>query len=143
MHDSASARGRPEHRRASDVMEVLLAIAPDPELDPEAAERVIRRLRSEISDLDVESLHAGSHAPAPDTAKGADAVTTGAIVVALSATGGVFTALIETVRDHLARSSARHRVSLTIDGDTLELERASATERRELIDAYIRRHAGS
>lgn len=62
--------------------------------------------------------------------------------MALSASGGVLTALVGTLRDWLGRSSARHRVSLTIDGDTIDLERASEAERRELIDAYIRRHTG-
>ena len=122
------------------MTEVLLAVVPDPELDLEAGERVARRLRAEIADLDVESVRFGPGVPPPDAAKGADAVTLGAIVVALSASGGVLTALIETVRDWLARSSTRHRVSVTIDGDTIELERASDTERRDLIDAYIRRH---
>ena len=102
-----------------------------------------RRLRAEIAELDVDSVCLAPSAPAPDTAKGADAVTLGAVVVALSASGGVFTALIDTVRDWLARSSARHRVSLTIDSDTIELQRASDAERRALIDAYIRRHSGS
>ncbi|MER5925460.1 effector-associated constant component EACC1 [Streptomyces mirabilis] len=127
----------------ADVMQVLLVVTPDLEVDPEAAERVTRRLRSEIADLNVESVRPGPSAPTPDAAKGTDAVTVGAIIVALSASGGVFTALVETVRDWLERSSARHRVSLTIDGDTIELERASNSERRELIDAYIRRHTGS
>ncbi|MDV9168555.1 hypothetical protein R6V09_00130 [Streptomyces sp. W16] len=123
-------------------MKVLLIIAPDPELGLEAAERLARQLRVEIAELDVESVHSGPGAPAPDGAKGAEAVAVGAVVVALSASGGVFTALIEAVRDWLGRSSARHRVSLTIDGDTIELERASDAERRELVDAYVRRHTG-
>ncbi|MFF3324544.1 hypothetical protein [Streptomyces sp. NPDC002889] len=131
------------HRWEGDLLNVLLAILPDPELDQEVAERLARQLRSEIIELDVESVCPASHAPVPDGAKGTDAVTLGAIVVALSASGGVFTALVETVRDWLGRSSARHRVSLTIDGDTIELERASVAERRDLIDAYIRRHTDS
>lgn len=143
MQDDASAERRPADQRVGKVMEVLLVVAPDPELDPEAGERVTRRLRAEIADLDVESVRPGPSAPAPAAAKGTDAVALGAVIVALSASGGVFTALVETVRDWLARSSARHRVSLTIDGDTIELERVSAAERRDLIDAYIRRHTGS
>jgi hypothetical protein len=139
MQDSPS-NNRPANRRTADATEVLVAVVPDPELDLEAGERVARRLKAEISDLDVESVHPGPGVPAPDAAKGSDTVTLGAIVVALSASGGVLTALVETVRDWLARSSGRHRVSLTIDGDTIELERASDAERRDLIDAYIRRH---
>lgn len=129
--------------RSAGVVEVLLVIAPDPELDTEAAERPVRQLRAEIARLDVDSVRSGPANVAPDGAKGTDPVTLGAIVVALSASGGVFNALVETVRDWLGRSSARHRVSVTIDGDTIELDRASDAERRDLIDAYIRRHTGS
>ena len=125
-----------------DVVNVRLRVASEPELDPEVAERLTRQLRAEIADLDVESVGPAAVGTAPDGAKGADAVTVGAVVVALSASGGVLTALVEMLHDWLGRQSARHRISLTIDGDTIELERASADERRELIDAYIRRHTG-
>ncbi|WP_405933704.1 hypothetical protein [Streptomyces sp. NBC_00827] len=124
------------------MVNVLLLIAPDPELDLEAGERLARQLRSEISELDVESVRPGPGGTGPDGAKGTDPLTLGAVVVALSTSGGVFTSLVETLCDWLGRSSARHRVSLTIDGDTIELERASAAERRDLVDAYIRRHTG-
>lgn len=123
-------------------MQVLLSIAFDPELDSEPAERLVRQLRAEISELDVESVGPAPAGTPPDGAKGTDAVALGAVVVALSASGGVFTSLIETLREWLGRHSARHRISLTIDGDTIELDRASAAERRALIDAYVRRHTG-
>jgi hypothetical protein len=64
----------------------------------------------------------------------------GALVVALSASGGVFTALIETLRDWLARHGGRHRVSVTIDGDTIELDAASTGQQGQLVEAYLRRH---
>ncbi|MDF2267755.1 hypothetical protein P2Q00_20275 [Streptomyces coacervatus] len=124
------------------VLQVLLSIGFDPEVDPEPAERLTRQLRAEIAELDIESVGPARAGSGPNGAKGADVVTLGAVVVALSASGGVFTALIETLRDWLGRHSARHRVSLTIDGDTIELERASAAERRDLVDAYVRRHTG-
>lgn len=119
--------------------DVRLVFTPDPEFDPEAAERLARRLRAEIAALDVESVRSEPGGPAPEGAKGGDVVTVGALVVAL-ASGGVFTALIDTVRDWLGRSSARHRVSVTIDGDTIELERATDAERSTLVEAYVRRH---
>lgn len=123
-------------------MDVRLLIALDPEQDPEAGERAARVLRAEIAELgNVEAVHAVLGGMAPEGAKGPDAVTAGALVVALAASGGVFTALVETVRDWLGRQSARHRVCVTIDGDTIEMEKASAAERRDLVDAYIRRHA--
>ncbi|NNN35534.1 hypothetical protein HLK59_35255 [Streptomyces sp. S3(2020)] len=130
--DAAAATGR--------MVDVRVDLAADPEFGAEAGERAARQLRSELSELEVESVRVLAGGPAPDGAKGADALTIGAVVVALSASGGVFTSLVETVRDWLGRSAARHRVSLTIDGDTIELERATAEERRALVEAYVRRH---
>ncbi|WP_405817054.1 hypothetical protein OG241_20925 [Streptomyces sp. NBC_01390] len=142
MGNHAAARPGRTGRQLDGVVDVLVAVAPDPELDAEAGERTARQLRAEIAELDIESVRAVAAGPAPDGAKGADAVTVGAIVVAVSASGGLLTTLVGTVRDWLSRSAARHRVSLTIDGDTIDLERATADERRELIEAYIRRHTG-
>ncbi|MFF0010799.1 hypothetical protein [Streptomyces sp. NPDC005374] len=127
---------------ADGSVDVQLVVVPDPELDPEAGERVARRLRAEVAALDVESVRFKADSPVPPGAKGADAVTVGAIVVAFGASGGVFTALIDTVRDWLGRSSARHRVKVTIGDDSIELERATDAERQALIEAYIRRHTG-
>jgi len=127
---------------AGDVVSVLLVLKPDPELDSEAGERLTRQLRAELAELDIESVGFASSGAAPDGAKGTDPVTLGAIIVALSVSGGVFTALIETLRDWLGRYSRRHRISVTIDGDTLELERATAGQQRALVDAYLRRHSG-
>ncbi|MFE0631593.1 hypothetical protein ACFW3D_32145 [Streptomyces sp. NPDC058864] len=142
MQDDVSAGGAEAACRAADVVDVLLVVASDPDHDPEVVERLVRGLRAEVVELDVESVRPAPISAIPQGAKGSDPVTFGAIVVALSASGGVFSGLVETVRDWLSRHSARHRISLTIDGDTIELERASEAERRDLIDAYIRRHTG-
>ncbi|MFI9811942.1 effector-associated constant component EACC1 [Saccharothrix variisporea] len=120
---------------------VLLVVEPDPDVDPDSADRLARRLRAEVAQLDVDTRLAVD-GPVPEGAKGVDAATLGAVVVSLSAAGGVFPLVIETVRDWLARQAARHRVSVTIDGDTIALERASADERRVLVDAFVQRHSG-
>ena len=126
---------------AGDIVNLLLVLEPDPELDPEACERLTRQLCSELAELDVESVGLAAGGTVPDGAKGTDPVTLGAVIVALSASGGVFTGLIDTLRDWLGRHAGRHRISVTIDGDTIELERASAAQQRELVDAYVRRHS--
>ncbi|HEU0288138.1 MAG TPA: hypothetical protein VFR22_13905, partial [Nocardioidaceae bacterium] len=76
----------------------------------------------------------------PEGAKGADPYSIGALLVTLSAAGGVFSLLIETARDWLGRQAAADKISVTIDGDTLVLEKTSKKERGALIEAYIRRH---
>jgi hypothetical protein len=119
---------------------VHLTLEPDLELDPEESERLTRQLRAELAELDVESVDAPVVGMVPEGAKG-DPVAAGALLVALSAPGGVLVALIETVRDFLARHSASHRIVVTIGGDTIELDRASAAQESELVDAFVRRHA--
>jgi len=124
----------------SDVVAVRLTLEPDSRLDPEAYERLTRQLRRELRELDVESVRLVTAGTAPDGAKG-DPITMGALVVALSASGGVFTTLIAALRDWLGRRSGSHRIRVTIDGDTIELERASAELESELVDAFARRHS--
>src|SRR6266511_743586 len=91
--------GEHDDPAAGSFLTVHVALVPDPELGDEACERLARRLRAEVAELDVESVQSLEGKAAPDGAKGADPVTVGALVVALSASGGVFTALIDTLRD--------------------------------------------
>ncbi|SFC54376.1 effector-associated constant component EACC1 [Streptomyces aidingensis] len=128
---------------AAGPMTVRLAVAPDPALGLDAGEteRLTGRLRAELLELEVASVETEPAGELPDGAGAGDPVTVGAVVVALGAGGGAFVGLVEMVRDWLGRQAARHRISLTVDGDTIELERASEEERRELISAYIHRHS--
>jgi hypothetical protein len=143
MSDTAISRAEWGEDVGSDrVVSLRLVVKPDPDADPEAGDQLARRLCAEIAELDVESVSLAADGIAPDGAKGADAVTLGALAVALSASGGVFTGLIQTLRDWLGRQSARHRISVTIDGDTIELERASTGQQQALVDAYVERHTG-
>jgi hypothetical protein len=139
--DNGGAMSVDERNVTANAMSLLLVVVPDPELDGEASERLTRQLRAEIAKLDVESVGLATGGGVPDGAKAADPVTVGAIVVALSASGGVFHALVETLRDWLARHGRAHRISMTIDGDSIEVDRASAEQQRALVDAFVRRHS--
>jgi hypothetical protein len=122
------------------VLNVTLTVHPDPESDPAAEERLLRALRAELLDLDVESVEFQKGA-APEGAKSSDVVTLGAMIVALSASGGVLTTLVEVLRDWLGRRAGRYKISVTIDGDPLELERATAEQQQAIVLAYIERHS--
>ena len=58
----------------------------------------------------------------------------------LSAGGGVFVTVIATIRDWLGRRAGGHKITITVDGDTLELEQRDPAERAELIETFVRRH---
>ncbi len=130
-------RGTPD---SGDTVRVHVTFEPGSETDPDRHERLTRQLRSELAGLDVESVETAAAGTAPAGAKG-DPVTIGALVVALSASNGVFTALIGAMRDWLNRGSGNGRIVVTIDGDTIEIERASAKQKAELMSAFMRRHS--
>lgn len=119
--------------------DLLLVLEPEPDIEPDEVERAARLLRAELQESDIESVASVTSEDAPEGAKG-DPVSLGALLITLSATGGVVTTLIWTARDWLTRNTTARRISVTIDGDTIVLEKASAQERSALIDAYIRRH---
>ena len=122
-------------------LELLVALEPEPGSDAEEVERLGRQLRSELRELDVDDVRAVDGAsPPPSGAKGVDAASLTQLLVTLSGAGGVVATVVATVRDWLGRRSAGHKVSVTIDGDTLELDSATAAERAELIDSFVRRH---
>lgn len=117
-----------------------MTLEPAADVEPADAERLGRQLRDELRELDVESVQAGSAGEAPPGSKGVDAAMVTEWVVTLGASGGAFALVIGTVRDWLSRRRGAHKVTVTIDGDTLELEAASPQERAELVSAFVRRH---
>lgn len=121
---------------------LLLRLGPEAGTDAEEVDHLTRRLRAEIAELDVEAVTAATGVASPDGAKSADPVTIGALVVALSASGGVLTTLLGVLNDWLTRRAARHRITVTIDGDSIVLERATQQEQRDLVAAFARRHSG-
>jgi hypothetical protein len=120
--------------------QLLVALAPEPDADADEVDRLARQLRSELRDLDVGEVTETGGRPAPEGAKGADAASVGEWLVTLSAGGGVFVSVIAALREWLGRRQGAHRVTVTLDGDTLELSSASSAEQTRLIEAFLREH---
>lgn len=136
------ARGNKLNKGPGDVsvIDVRVVLRTEPATDGEARERLLRGLRRELAELEIEGMRSVLDGSAPTGAKAADPVTIGAIVVAMSASGGVLPAVVATIRDWLGRHADRHRIAVTIDGDTIELANASTEQRQELVEAFVRRH---
>ena len=124
---------------ATQQLEVLLVLEPEAGADPEEVERLGRQLGAALRELDVGDVSAVPDGAAPEGAKG-DVVSLAQWLVTLSGTGGVIATLVATVKDWLNRRSGAQKISISIGGDTLELERATAAERAELIDTFVGRH---
>ena len=125
-----------------DPRNLLIELQLDPDADSREAERFGRQLRAELAQLDVDAVSPMVSADVAQGAKGAG-VNWGSLLVTLSAAAGVVTSVIAVAQDWLARHSAAQSIKITIDNDTIELGRASAQEREELISAWVRRHSGT
>ena len=121
-------------------MELLVALEPEAGADAEETDLLGRSLRRELRALDVDEVTPVPAGAAPHGSKGIDAASATELLVTLSASGGVFAMVVGTVKDWLARRSGHHKITLSIDGDTLQLDSASPEERVELIDTFVRRH---
>jgi len=120
--------------------ELLVLLEPEIGVEDDERERLARQLRSELSELDIESLTAVGGSPAPAGSKGAEAFAWGDLLITLSAGGGVFTAVLATVQDWLGRHRGAHTVKVVMEGDTLELSGASTAEQAEIVRAFVGRH---
>jgi hypothetical protein len=126
----------------NDQRNLLLVLELEPEAGSDDAERLGRQLRSDLSQLDVEAVKPAVVTDVPEGAKGG-AVDWGSLLVTLSASGGVFASVIAMAKGWLAQHGAAQRIRITIDNDTIVLDRASAQERDELIGAWVRKHSVS
>lgn len=126
--------------QAPPVRQLTVVVEAESDADPAELDQLVRRLHTELRNTDVEDIEPVSSEQVPPGAKGADPASIGALLVTLSAAGGVFSMLIQTTRDWLGRQATADKISVTIDGDTLVLEKSSEAERTALVEAYIRRH---
>ena len=123
-----------------DQRDLLLVLELEPEADADEAERLGRQLRRDLTQLDVEAVKPATLTDVPEGAKGG-AVDWGSLLVTFSAAGGVFTTVIAMAQDWLDQHSAAQRIKMTIDNDTIVLDRASEREREQLIGTWVRRHS--
>jgi hypothetical protein len=121
-------------------VELRVVLEPDPDTDPEHRERLARQLRNELRALDVDDVSAVDGAAPPQGAKSGVTSSLTELLVTLSSGGGVVVTVVATIREWLSRRAGADKVSITIEGDTLELSSATPVERAELIETFVRRH---
>lgn len=120
-----------------DVRWVEIVVLGEDEFDAERVDRLARQLRSEFDEREFDTLPVT--ADAPGNSKG-DAVTYGAIAVAMGGAGGMIPSLISVLRDWLARRTGPERISVKVGDDSLELDRPSFSEREQLLQLFLAKH---
>jgi hypothetical protein len=99
-------------------------------------------LRSELLQLDVEEVTGLQASETPPGAWAFEVAAVGALLVTLGQSAEGLRSVVSAVRDWLRRSNGTRRtVRLELDGDALELSRASAADQERLIELFVARHA--
>jgi hypothetical protein len=118
---------------------MLVRVSPNSNTDEDKFEQVTRQLLRELKELDIEPIKLAA-GEAPVGSKGAELTTLSEWLLTASASGGAITIIMATLRDWLSSRSRGSKVSVTIEGDTIELDAASDAETRALLEAFIARH---
>ena len=111
--------------------------------DDARLEELALLLRQELLTLDVRAVEPYREGEAPDGSRGGLAAIAGVLSVSLAPGLQVLGSVVSVVRDWLRRSGSGRTVKLTIEGDVIELSGASDEVQQQLVDAFVRRHAGA
>jgi hypothetical protein len=120
--------------------ELVAALDAGPDSDAEETTQLTQRLQSELLDLDVETVEPAVGGEAPEGAKGAELLALGGLVIRFALDGNVLRSIVHTTAAWLGRQQSRS-VSLTLDGDALELTGISSEDQSRLIEMWLARHA--
>lgn len=124
------------------TIHLLLSLDAKPEDDDKDLARLTEQLREDITELDVEDVHLVHAGEAPERAKADGSIAWGTLLVALAASGGVLTTLINVLQSWLTRHE-RRSITVEIGGDKLEVTNISSEEQQRLINAWLSRHRES
>jgi len=97
---------------------------------------VLRRLRTELLDLDVAAVEVLATEAGHVGAKGASGIA-GTLAVRLGVAG--LKAVVTRAREWVSRNG--RSVEITLDGDTLKLTSVTTEQQNKLIEAWLARHA--
>jgi len=114
-----------------------VTISSQSSLPPEELEQLTRTLQQDLLETDVERVEQVRAAASKPGAKG-DPITLGALLVTLSASGGVLTTFITAVQSWLSHHEEKS-VTLEIGGDKLTMTGVSSADQKRLIDQWLKR----
>jgi hypothetical protein len=121
---------------AMGAVDIIVRVDADPDCDEEELAGLTGRLRSEMLGLDVLGVEPEISVGTPDGAKGAGAAL-GWLVVHLGVEQ-LRTAVAAVVTWALRNDRP---VEIDLDGDVLKLGRATREQQKEIVDAWLARHA--
>jgi hypothetical protein len=128
-------------RRVTAGARIEIAVEPLPDADAADLVELAGLLRTELLDTDVDRVEFAREGLPPSGAKAVDVLAIGSLVVELGRSVQVLLGVVSAVRSWVSGHAVRG-VKIQMDGDVLEIGRASSEEQRRLIEIWIARHAG-
>lgn len=119
---------------------LALEVKASGDIDSEELSALVRRLRSELLELDVDAVRPVTAGDAPSGAKGIELLTLGGLLIDFVLQPEMLSSIVKGVHSWLRRQS-EHSVKLTLDGDSLEVTGVSSEQQDRLIDLWVARHA--
>jgi hypothetical protein len=120
-----------------DAPRLYLRVVPGHDSDSAELAGLADELQAELLGLDIPSVEPLAADEVPASAKGAAPVF-GWLVAQFGTLAGL-KAVVAAVTSWAGL--AGHSVEISLDGETLKVSRATADQQRELIDAWLSRHA--
>jgi len=121
--------------------ELLLWVSEDG-ADAERLDALAGYLRAELIQLDVEDVAGLPGGEPPPGTRASSVAVIGGLLVSLGKSAAPLQAVVSAIVDWLRRGMGPDRkVRLELDGDVLELSRASTGEQGRLIELFVSRHS--
>jgi hypothetical protein len=108
--------------------------------DAEDLEAATVSLRRQLADLDVDRVSRLSGDAAPEGAKSAELIQIGTLLVEVAKTSSELMPLLTVLAGWIGRRR-RARLTVTLDGDTIELDSATAEQQGAVLQAFLARHS--
>lgn len=119
---------------------LLLRISEDG-ADAERLDALTGYLRAELIQLDVDEITGLPGGEPPRGARASSLADIGSLLVSLGESAASLQAVVSSIVDWLRRGMGPDRkVRLELDGDVLEISRASTGEQERLIELFVSRH---
>jgi hypothetical protein len=111
--------------------------------DAEQVAALVSYLRTELLEADVEGVARPENDEVPPSARGTGIAEAGTLLVTLGQSADAMRSVLTTIRNWLSRGAGAPRgVKVIIDGDTLELSKATAAQQEALIALFASKHGG-
>lgn len=120
----------------------LTILLSEEEADAERVAELTGYLREELLDVEVDDVSEVPAGEVPPGARAVDVAQIGALIVALGSSATALSQVVTAVRSWLGRCrDTRPSLHLEMDGDVLEVSKATDEQVEEAFRAFVQRHS--